>query len=112
MALVNLSIKSAVDQVGGRCKPNLSHEVLTSAKIGQILPVYHQECIPGDNITLDHSMFCRFQPLAVPAYVTLKYRTMSVFVPYHQVADGCESYFANQYRFKGKDNVIPKTNQY
>ena len=112
MALTNLSIQSAVQQNGGRCRPNLSHEVLASAKIGQILPIYHQEMIPGDVVDVNSQMFCRTLPLSVPSYVTLKYRTMSVFVPYHQVADGCESYFANQQYFKGKGNRIPVLTQY
>lgn len=112
MALSNLSIQSAVQQNGGRCRPNLSHEVLCSAKIGQILPIYHQEMIPGDSVDVHSTMFCRTLPLAVPSYVTLKYRTMSVFVPYHQVADGVESYFANEEYFKGKGNRIPLLTQY
>lgn len=112
MALSNLSIQSAVQQNGGRCRPNLSHEVLCSAKIGQILPIYHQEMIPGDSVDVHSTMFCRTLPLAVPSYVTLKYRTMSVFVPYHQVSDGVESYFANEEYFKGKGNRIPLLTQY
>lgn len=101
------NIASAVNQNGGRCNPNLSHKVLATTKIGQLLPIFHQETVPGDTVKLHSSMFCRTLPLSVPSYVNLVYRTMSVFVPYHQVADGVESFFANEATYRGKGNRIP-----
>lgn len=35
---------------------------------------------------------------------------MSVFVPYHQVFDGAESFFDNQRKFRGLSNDIPRFN--
>lgn len=107
MNLHKLQISSAVSQNGGRSNVNLNRHCLASAKIGQILPIMHQECVPGDKFRFNIHNFSRFMPLAVPAYVDLTYRTMSVFVPYHQVADGCESFFSNQAKFKGQNNTIP-----
>lgn len=101
------NIASAVQQNGGRCNPNLSHKVLATTKIGQLLPIFHQETIPGDTVKLHSSMFCRTLPLSVPSYVNLLYRTMSVFVPYHQVADGVESFMANEQAYRGQGNRIP-----
>jgi len=101
------NIASAVNQNGGRCNPNLSHKVLATTKIGQLLPIFHQETVPGDTVKLHSSMFCRTLPLSVPSYVNLVYRTMSVFVPYHQVADGVESFFANEATYRGVGNRIP-----
>lgn len=106
------NIASAVQQNGGHCNPNLSHKVLATTKIGQLLPIFHQECVPGDTVTLHSSMFCRTLPLSVPSYVNLVYRTMSVFVPYHQVADGVESFMANEITYRGKGNRIPLLTQY
>lgn len=106
------NIASAVQQNGGRCNPNLSHKVLATTKIGQILPIFHQETIPGDTIKLHSSMFCRTLPLSVPSYVNLLYRTMSVFVPYHQVADGVESFMANENAYRGQGNRIPLLTEY
>lgn len=107
MNLHRLKIDSAVSQNGGRSDVNLSHGVLATAKIGQILPIFHEEVVPGDKINLRSRMFARFEKLAVPSYVRLNYRTMSVFVPYHQVMDGSDSFFANQQFFKGKLNNLP-----
>ena len=107
MNLHRLKIDSAVAQNGGRSDVNLSHGVLATAKIGQILPIFHEEVVPGDKLSLNSRMFARFEKLAVPSYVRLNYRTMSVFVPYHQVMDGSDSFFANQQYFKGKSNSLP-----
>lgn len=103
----HLRLNSAVGQNDGGSRANLSHPVLATAKIGQILPIFAEPTLPGDHFDVRISQFARFLPLVVPSYVRLNYRTMSVFVPYHQVADGCESYFSNQKLFKGVSNQIP-----
>lgn len=102
-----LRIQSAVNQNHGGSYANLSAPVLATSKIGQILPIVALDCVPGDHIPLHVSQFARFQPLNVPAYVKLDFRTMAVFVPYHQVVDGIESYISNQKYFKGVQNEIP-----
>lgn len=103
-----MHVKSAIEKIGGRSRINLSHNVLTTAKIGQILPIFCQECLPSDSFQVNIGAFSRFAPLSVPSYVKLNCRTLSVFVPYHQVADGVESFMDNQARFKGIVNEIPK----
>lgn len=102
-----LQISSAVQQHGDRSNINLDRNYIGTAKIGQILPIFHQECVPGDRFRVSSHAFFRFLPLAVPSYVKLMYRTMSVFVPYHQVMDGAESFFSNQTLFKGVANNLP-----
>lgn len=102
-----LHLASAVSKNGGFSRPNMSNKGIISAKMGQILPVWHYPCVPGDKVSVRHAEFARFEPLLVPSYVDLTYRTMTVFVPYHQVFDGAESFFANQSRFKGMYNTLP-----
>lgn len=101
------NVASAVSQNGGVSRVNLSYPMLATAKIGQILPIFHREVIPGDSFNVNTSVFARFAPLSVPAYVDLKLRTMTVFVPYHQLSEGCESFFDNQKKFRGVGNLIP-----
>lgn len=101
------NIQSAVGLNGGHSRLSLDQPMITSAKIGQIFPIYHEALIPGDHVKVNTSVFSRFAPLAVPSYVRLNLRTMTLFVPYHQLADGCESFFSNQSKFHGKDNHIP-----
>lgn len=102
-----MQIASAVQMNGGRANLNLNREYLGTAKIGQILPIFHQECVPGDSFRVHIGSFSRFLPLVVPSYVNLTYRTLSVFVPYHQVMDGAESFFANQAMFNRVSNTLP-----
>lgn len=101
------NIASAVQQNGGGSRVNLSYPMLATAKIGQIIPIFHREVIPGDTFNVNTSVFARFAPLSVPAYVDLKLRTMTVFVPYHQLSDGCESFFDDQKKFRGVGNQLP-----
>lgn len=98
---------SAVKENGGGCHADLSHNVIMSAKIGQILPIIAIPCIPGDTMKVHSSQFTRTLPLSVPSYVNLYYRTLSVFVPYHQVMPGAESFFDDQKRFRGVTNRFP-----
>ncbi|MBO7731303.1 MAG: hypothetical protein J6S67_02070 [Methanobrevibacter sp.] len=93
-----------------RSHPNLSREFLGTFKIGQILPIFHDYLVPGDKFEVKSKMFSRFLPLAVPSYVKLNYRTLTLFVPYHQVVDGYESFMANQKLFKGQNNSLPYFN--
>ena len=76
-----LHIQSAVSKNGLGCGANLSHRVLSTCKMGQILPILSEPLVPGDKIDVKINQFARFLPLAVPAYVRLTYRTFSCFVP-------------------------------
>lgn len=102
-----MQIASAVQMNGGKSNLNLDRRFLGTAKIGQILPIFHQECVPGDKYRVHIGSFARFLPLSVPSYVNLTYRTLSVFVPYHQVMDGAESFFSNQSVFRRQNNNLP-----
>lgn len=107
MNLHSMQIASAAQMNAARSHPNLSREFLGTFKIGQILPIFHDFLVPGDKFEVKSKMFSRFLPLAVPSYVKLNYRTLTVFVPYHQVVDGYESFMANQKLFKGQTNKLP-----
>lgn len=102
-----MQIASAAQMNAARSHPNLSREFLGTFKIGQILPIFHDFLVPGDKFEVKSKMFSRFLPLAVPSYVKLNYRTLTVFVPYHQIVDGYESFMANQKLFKGQNNSLP-----
>lgn len=102
-----IHIKSAVAQGGNGCRLSLRPQVLSTCKIAQIMPVFSMPVIPGDKLNVNINHFARFEPLVVPSYVRLNYRTMSVFVPYHQIMDGADSWFSNQKLFKGVTNTLP-----
>ena len=69
------NIQSAVGMNGGHSRLSLDQPMVTTAKIGQIIPIYHEALIPGDKVNVNTSVFSRFAPLAVPSYVRRLRRT-------------------------------------
>lgn len=101
-----LHIKSAVK---GKSKIDLSCSHLTTLNFGQIMPIYNLECIPGDKITVDTSIFSRCAPLYVPTYGKASLKTAGFYVPYHQVAEDAEAYFAGKTSWMGQTPVLRHT---
>ncbi len=93
-----LRVKSAVK---ARNRMNLSRSHLTTMDFGQPVPLFNEETIPGDKFSIDGNYFSRMAPLVKPTYGKFSFRTMSVFVPYHQVADDAEAFFANKRVWEG-----------
>ena len=54
-------------------------------EIGEIMPILHEELIPGDSFNIGESVFARLAPLAVPTYGSFYFKTASMFVPYYQL---------------------------
>lgn len=68
-------------------KPNrsafdLSMRKCFTAKVGELLPVFFKECIPGDKFKLGISSFTRTQPVNSAAYTRIKEYYDYFFVPY------------------------------
>lgn len=68
-------------------KPNrsafdLSMRKCFTAKVGELLPVFFKECIPGDKFKLGLSSFTRTQPVNSAAYTRIKEYYDYFFVPY------------------------------
>lgn len=87
----NLHIKSAVRT---HSKMNLDRSHLTTMEIGQIVPLFVEESMPGDKFNVSGKFFSRLAPLVKPTYGKFQFKTMSVFVPYYQVADDIEAFLA------------------
>lgn len=68
-------------------KPNrsafdLSMRKCFTAKVGELLPVFFKECIPGDKFKLALNSFTRTQPVNSAAYTRIKEYYDYFFVPY------------------------------
>lgn len=68
-------------------KPNrsafdLSQRKLFTAKVGELLPVFCKEVLPGDNFKLKLNSFTRTQPVNSAAYTRIKEYYDWFFVPY------------------------------
>lgn len=97
-AFQKLNVSSAVRS---RSTLDLSRSHLTSLSMMQILPLFHQETIPGDSYSVDASIFSRMAPLVVPTFGRLDLKTMAVFVPYYQVDKAFDSFVSGQAKYNG-----------
>jgi len=71
---------------------DLSHEHKTTFDMGQLIPISHFECIPGDVHKLSVSAVIRFQPLVAPVMHSIKVRYYSFFVPYRLLFEDWEEF--------------------
>lgn len=76
---------------------------LTTMQFGQIVPLYEQAVLPGDHFKVDVNIFSRCAPLVVPLYGDAQVRSASFFVPYYQIAEDFEAFYA------GKSTAFSKT---
>lgn len=61
---------------------NLDRRNLFTAKIGQLLPIFCEEVIPGDEIKINMQHFSRSMPIHTAAFTRLKENIQFFFVPY------------------------------
>lgn len=60
---------------------DLSYENRLTVPFGQLVPVYLQECLPGDTVMLNQELFLRFQPMLAPMYQRVDAYVHYFFVP-------------------------------
>lgn len=94
-----LHIKSAVK---ARNDFDLSRTHLTTMNFGEIVPLFNEETIPGDDISIHAEYFSRMAPLVKPTYGKFQFKTMTSFVPYHQVAEDFEGWIAGKTTVEGE----------
>ena len=97
-----LKVKSAVKNHN---KFDLSRTHLTTMDFGQIVPLLSEETVPGDNFNIGAEYFSRLAPLAVPTYGKFAFKTVAAFVPYFQVAEDCDAWFAGKTVWEGSTPV-------
>ena len=61
---------------------NLGRRNLFTAKIGQLLPIFCEEVLPGDEINIDMTHFSRSMPIQTAAFTRLKENIQFFYVPY------------------------------
>lgn len=62
---------------------DLGRKVSFSAKLGELLPVYVEDCFPGDTFNINLDWFTRTIPATSPAYTRFAEYYDFFFVPYH-----------------------------
>lgn len=94
-----LKVKSAVKNHN---KFDLSRTHLTTMDFGQIIPLFCEETVPGDKFTVSADFFARLAPLVKPTYGKFQFKTVSAFVPYHQIAVDAEAWLAGKTTMEGQ----------
>lgn len=97
-----LKVKSAVR---GHNKFDLSRTHLTTMDFGQIVPLFVEETVPGDKFTIGAEYFSRTAPLVKPTYGKFSFKTVTAFVPYHQLAVDAEAWLAGKTTWEGQTPV-------
>ena len=100
-----LHVKSAVKT---RNKFDLSRTHLTTMDFGQIVPLLCEETVPGDQFNIGAEYFSRMAPLVRPTYGKFSFKTVSAFVPYHQIAWDSDAWLAGKTTWEG----ITPTNRF
>lgn len=84
---------------------DLSHEVLTTAKTGTVVPVTHMEVLPGDTISMGSMMKVTLPPFAVPFMGRIDAELVASFIPYRLLWKGWQSFIT-------QNNGITPTRSY
>lgn len=82
-----------------RAMHNLSHEVLQTQKIGQLVPGDIMEILPGDRVNFKTDMVVRVSPLLAPIMSQIDVTTHYWFVPNRIIWEDWEEFITG-----GKDN--------
>ena len=80
---------------------NLSHEKKLTLNMGDLVPVYHEEVIPGDKFRINLEAFAKFQPLTHPIMHRINVYTHFFFVPNRLLWDEWEDFITG-----GKDGTL------
>lgn len=66
---------------------DLSHERKMSLNMGDLVPIFCQEVLPGDSFRLNTEFLLRFQPMIAPVMHRVNVYTHYFFVPYRLIWD-------------------------
>lgn len=83
---------------------DLSHDKKLSMKFGDIIPIYHQEVVPGDTFQVNTEAMIRFAPMIAPVMQRIDAYVHYFFVPNRIIWDDWEKFIT------GDDSVsLPMT---
>lgn len=71
---------------------NLSYEKKFTADMGMLIPVLHDEMVPGDVWRIKNETVIRFQPLVAPILHEVDVKTYTFFTPYRLLWDEWEDF--------------------
>lgn len=100
-------IYSRMPSLRKRSKFNFGHTHLTSCKMGYIVPIMMQECLPGDTWQGDTKLFLRMAPLVAPVMHRLNITVATFYVPLRLIWDDSQDFLTGGPN--GTDDSVPPT---
>lgn len=100
-------IYSSIPSLRKRSLFNLGHTHLTSMKMGFLVPVMMQECLPGDTWQGDTKLFLRMAPLMAPVMHRLNITISTFYVPTRLLWDDFQNFITGGE--DGMDDSVPPT---
>lgn len=95
-----MSARKVYQHVGGlnprRSVMDLSYSKLFDCDMGELIPVFIKECIPGDHFSINMEAVVRFHPLVAPVLHDIYMRTFYFFVPCRLIYDKSRLQSSNQ----------------
>ena len=76
----------------GRSVFNLSYSKLFDCFHGQLIPIMHDEMVPGDTFKISNEIVIRLQPLIAPTLHEINVYTHYFFIPYRILWEGWEQF--------------------
>lgn len=107
MSKTNKIFSSIPVQIPDRSGFDLSHEVLTTAKTGAVVPVSHFEVLPGDTISMGSMMKVTLPPFAVPFMGRIDAELTAAFIPYRLLWQGWQAFITANNGTNAAGNTPP-----
>lgn len=92
MSFLNKIFQSVPVKIPDRSGFDLSHEVLSTAKVGTVVPITYIECLPGDTISMGSLMKVTLPPMAVPFMGRIDAELTAAFIPNRLLWNGWQSF--------------------
>lgn len=74
---------------------DLSHDVKLSCNMGDLIPVYTEDCVPGDKFHINQHCIARFMPLVAPVMHRFDVTFHTWFVPKRLIWEGWNDYITD-----------------
>lgn len=92
MSYLNKIFQSIPVKIPDRSGFDLSHEVLSTARTGTVVPVTHFEVLPGDTISMGSLMKVSLPPMAVPFMGRIDAELTAAFIPNRLLWNGWQAF--------------------
>lgn len=92
MSYLSKIFQSIPVKIPDRSGFDLSHEVLSTASCGTVVPLSHWEVNPGDSFSFGSSMKVTLPPFAVPFMGRIDAELTAAFIPYRLVWKGWQAF--------------------